>query len=295
MFNLRSIDASVKKLVEIALKEDIGLQDITSQILISPGLQARGDVLVKEEGVLAGTEISCLVFKTADSSLRVRILRPDGSKVKKGEKVMEITGSAASMLKAERVALNFLQRLSGVATHTSRYVRAVEGLPVKIMDTRKTTPGLRRLEKEAVRMGGGVNHRLGLYDGVIIKDNHLRLCKSLGTSLADAVLHTKQKAPRGMHVEVEAKDLDEVQEALTTGADIIMLDNMSIKEMTAAVKLVAGRIPLEASGGVSLENVRSVAETGVDMISVGELTHSAPSLDISLEVYLRGEEAEQCR
>lgn len=292
MFNLRSIDVSLKKLVEIALREDIGLRDVTSQILILPGLQARGDVLVKEEGVLAGTEISRLVFKTADSSLRVRVLRPDGSKVKKGEKVMEITGSAASMLKAERVALNFLQRLSGVATHTSSYVRAVEGLPVKIMDTRKTTPGVRRLEKQAVRMGGGVNHRLGLYDGVIIKDNHLRLCKSLGTSLADAVLQAKQKAPRGMHVEVEAKNLDEVQEALNAGADIIMLDNMSIKEMKAAVELVAGRVPLEASGGVSLKNVRSVAETGVDMISVGALTHSAPSLDISLEIYLRGEEAE---
>ncbi|MFB0551177.1 MAG: carboxylating nicotinate-nucleotide diphosphorylase [Nitrososphaeria archaeon] len=292
MFNLRSIDASVKKLVEIALKEDIGLRDVTSQILIPLGLQARGDVLVKEEGILAGTEISRLVFKTADSSLRVRVLRPDGSKVKKGEKVMEITGSAATMLKAERVALNFLQRLSGVATHTSRYVRAVEGLPVKIMDTRKTAPGLRRLEKHAVLMGGGVNHRLGLYDGVIIKDNHLRLCTSLGTSLADAVLRAKQKAPRGMRVEVEAKNLDEVQEALNAGADIIMLDNMSIKEVKAAVELVAGRIPLEASGGVSLENVRSVAETEVDMISVGALTHSAPSLDISLEIYLRGEEAE---
>jgi len=271
----------------MALKEDIGPRDVTSQILIPPDLKAKGEILVKEEGILAGTEVSRLVFKTADPSLRVKVLRRDGSRVRKGEKVMEITGSAASLLKAERAALNFLQRLSGIATQASCYVRAVEGLPVKIMDTRKTTPGLRRLEKHAVRMGGGVNHRLGLYDGVIIKDNHLRLCWSLGLSLTDIVLRAKQEAPRKMGVEVEAKNLGEVQEALDAGADIVMLDNMSIEEMKAAVELAAGRVPLEASGGVSLRNVRAIAETGVDMISIGALTHSASSLDINLEIYPR--------
>jgi len=203
--------------------------------------------------------------------------------------VMEIIGPAASILKAERVALNFLQRLSGIATQTSRYVQAVEGLPVKIMDTRKTTPGLRRLEKHAVRLGGGVNHRLGLYDGVIIKDNHLRLCKSLGMSLTDAILQAKLRVPRRMAVQVEAKNLGEVQEALDAGADTIMLDNMSIEETKGAVELVSGRVPLEASGGVSLRNVRAIAETGVNMISVGALTHSVPSIDISLEIYPRQE------
>ena len=287
MSGLRFIDASVRKLVKIALKEDIGARDITSQILIPPDLKAEGEILVKEEGVLAGGEVSRLAFETADPSLRVKVLRRDGSRVRKGEKVMEIKGSAAGMLKAERVALNFLQRLSGIATQTSHYVRAVEGLPVKIMDTRKTTPGLRRLEKHAVRMGGGVNHRLGLYDGVIIKDNHLRLCRGLGMSLTDIVLQAKQKASRRMDVEVEAKNLGEVREALDAGADIVMLDNMSIEEMKAAVELAAGRVPLEASGGVSLRNVRAIAETGVSMISVGALTHSSPSLDVSLEIYPR--------
>lgn len=287
MSNLGSVDMSLGNLVRMALKEDIGPRDVTSEILIPPNAQAQGEILVKEEGVLAGIEVSRLVFKTADSSLKVKVLRPDGSKVEKGERVMEITGSAVSMLKAERVALNFLQRLSGVATYTSRYVQAVKGLSVWIMDTRKTTPGLRRLEKDAVRMGGGVNHRLGLHDGVIIKDNHLRLCRSLGKSLKDAVLQAKAEAPRGMEVEAEARNLDEVKEALDAGAGTIMLDNMSIEEMKTAVELTAGRARLEASGGVSLENVRAIAGTGVDMISVGAVTHSAPSLDISLEIYPR--------
>lgn len=287
MSDLGSVDTSLGNLVKMALKEDVGPRDVTSEILIPPNAQAKGEILVKEEGVLAGIEASRLVFKTADSSLKVKVLRPDGSKVKKGERVMEITGPAVSMLKAERVALNFLQRLSGVATSTSRYVRAVKGLSVWIMDTRKTTPGLRRLQKDAVRMGGGVNHRLGLHDGVIIKDNHLRLCRSLGKSLKDAVLQAKGEAPRGMEVEVEVRNLDEVKEALDAGAGTIMLDNMSIEEMKTAVELTAGRARLEASGGVSLENVRAIAGTGVDMISVGALTHSASSLDISLEIYPR--------
>jgi len=240
--------------------------------------------LAKGAGVLAGVEVSAKVFRTTDPSCRIAIQKGDGSRLGDGDSIMEVEGLAAPMLMAERVALNFLQRMSGIATETARYVEAVKGLKVRIVDTRKTTPGLRALEKYAVMVGGGFNHRFGLYDGVLIKDNHLALLRGLGISLDDAVRALKAKVPHTMRIEVEASDLAEVREALEAGADAILLDNMKADEIEGAVKLARGRAILEASGGITLENVRRIAETGVSIISVGAITHSAPSLDISFEI-----------
>ncbi len=211
----------------------------------------------------------------------VEVRIPEGSKVKPGDIVARIEGRVAGILKAERVALNFLQRLSGIASETARYVEAIKGMNCRLMDTRKTTPGLRFLEKYAVRIGGGHNHRLHLGDGVLIKDNHLAALHGQGMSLKEVVAEAKRKAPHNLKVEVEVKT---VEEALEAGADIVMLDNMSLKEMRRAVELIKGRALLEASGGITLDNVRAVAETGVDCISVGALTHSTKALDISLEL-----------
>jgi len=232
---------------------------------------------------VAGGEIAKRVFLRVDPSLRVEVLIKDGAKVKPGDIVAAISGKVVSILKAERTALNFLQRLSGIASQTAQYIAKARGLNVSITDTRKTTPGLRLLEKYAVGIGGGQNHRLHLGDGILIKDNHIAALRALGMSLKDIVTKAKQNA-RGFKVEVEVRTAQEALEAVEGGADIIMLDNMSPDEMRRVVGLVAGRVKIEASGGVTLANVRAVAETGVNLISVGALTHSSKALDISLEL-----------
>jgi len=274
----------LRRIVSEALTEDLANGDITTNILIQPDLEGKASILVKRDGVLAGLDAAREVFRQVDPSLRFKALVKDGTKVGKCKVVATIEGKIASMLKAERTALNFLQHLSGIATETARYVDAVEGTKVIITDTRKTVPGLRLLEKYAVRVGGGHNHRLNLSDGVLIKDNHLAILRSSGVGLGEAVKKARKRAPRTMKVEVEVESVKQAREALSAGADIIMLDNMKLKDMRRVVELVRGRALLEASGGITLDNVCSVAETGVDLISVGALTHSAKALDISLEV-----------
>jgi len=229
-------------------------------------------------------EIAAEVFQRVEPSLRVEVLLQDGTQVKPGDVAGRISGSVSGILRAERTALNFLQRLSGVASLTARYVEAVVGTSAKIYDTRKTTPGLRLLEKYAVRMGGGQNHRLDLADAVLIKDNHINALRARDMSLEEIIDRARDKTPAGMTIEVEVTSAAEAGDALKAGADIIMLDNMNADEMTRVIGMVAGRAKIEASGGVTLENVRQVAMTGVDMISVGALTHSYKALDISLEL-----------
>ncbi len=273
-----------EQVIDNALAEDLGWGDVTTEAVMPPELQGKASIVVKASGVLAGIEVAKMVFLRVDPSLQFEPLIPEGSKVKPGDKIARVEGKVASILKAERVALNFLQRLSGIASETRRYVEAVDGFNSRIVDTRKTTPGLRFLEKYAVRIGGGYNHRLHLGNGVLIKDNHLKALRSQGMSLKEVVAKAKQKTPHFLKVEVEVNTTEEAIEAADAGADIIMLDNMSLKEMRHAVELVKGCVLLEASGGITLDNVRVVAETGVNLISIGALTHSAKALDISLEL-----------
>jgi nicotinate-nucleotide pyrophosphorylase (carboxylating) len=280
--------AVVKRAVALALSEDLGWGDLTTESLVPPSQKGRGTFLVKGQGVLCGLGVAEEVFRQVDASLRFEPLRSEGSPVEKGDLVATVQGSLASILKAERTALNFLQRLSGVASETAAYVAAVAGLATRIIDTRKTTPGLRALEKYAVRVGGGHNHRTHLGDGVLVKDNHLAALANRGLGLREAVVLAKARAPHTIRVEVEVTSLAQAQEAVAAGAEMLLLDNMSPEAMRAAVdwtrSLPGPRPLLEASGGVRLETVRAVAETGVDLISVGALTHSARALDISLEV-----------
>jgi len=272
------------RVIDNALAEDLGSGDVTTSALIPPDLAGEASLLVKENGVLAGMEIAAEVFQRVEPSLRVEVLLQDGTQVKPGDVAGRISGSVSGILRAERTALNFLQRLSGVASLTARYVEAVVGTSAKIYDTRKTTPGLRLLEKYAVRMGGGQNHRLDLADAVLIKDNHINALRARDMSLEEIIDRARDKTPAGMTIEVEVTSAAEAGDALKAGADIIMLDNMNADEMTRVIGMVAGRAKIEASGGVTLENVRQVAMTGVDMISVGALTHSYKALDISLEL-----------
>jgi nicotinate-nucleotide pyrophosphorylase (carboxylating) len=245
-------------------------------------------LLAKAEGVLCGLDAFAETFRQVDADLRIERLAADGASLKHGLEVAQVEGSAASILKAERVSLNLVQRLSGVATQARRYAEAVAGTKAAIVDTRKTTPGLRALEKYAVRVGGAQNHRMNLSDGVLIKDNHLAAVRNRGGNIAEAVRQARAAAPHTVRIEVEVTSLAEVEEALPGQPDIILLDNMAPKLMAQAVKLVAGRALTEASGGITLATVRAAAEAGVDLISVGALTHSAPSLDLSLELHLEG-------
>jgi len=283
----------IDHLIDLAFKEDIGTGDsspflatgdVTTQILIPPALKTEAIVLAKSEGVLAGIEVARRVFLKLDPEMEFKALIKDGSPLKKGDVIAEIRGKARAILTGERTALNFLQRLSGIATHTSQFVARVRDLPVLIIDTRKTTPGYRWLEKYAVRMGGGHNHRMNLADGILIKDNHLALLRAKGKTLKEVVVQAKKKAPKGLKVEVETTNLGEVREAVSAGADIIMFDNMSPAMMRRGVKLLPKGVMSEASGGVNLESVRAIAETGVNFISIGALTHSSKALDISLEL-----------
>ncbi|MBA3530462.1 MAG: carboxylating nicotinate-nucleotide diphosphorylase [Ardenticatenales bacterium] len=277
--------AEIDRLVQMALAEDMPWGDVTTDPLIDTSWQAEGRVLAKAEGVIAGLLVMERVFLLVEPTIQVEVSARDGQPVVPGETLATVRGPAASLLRAERVALNFLQQLSGVATLTARFVGAVADLPCRIVDTRKTTPGLRRLEKYAVRMGGGHNHRFSLSDGVLLKDNHLALLRAQGKSLRVALAETRQRIPHGLRIEVEVETLEELAEALEAGADIVLLDNMAPPLLREAVALTRGRALTEASGGVSLQSVRAIAETGVDLISVGALTHSAPALDLSLEIY----------
>jgi nicotinate-nucleotide pyrophosphorylase (carboxylating) len=274
----------VKQLINQAIAEDRSRQDVTTKALI-PGTQmGKALIMAKGRGIIAGTEIAKQVFLKVDPKLEADILIKDGTEVKPGDVIARIEGKTSSILKAERVALNFLQRLSGIASETARYVQAVKGLPVYITDTRKTTPGLRTLEKYAVRIGGGKNHRMHLADGILIKDNHIAALRRQGLSIKEIVANARQKAPPELKIEVEVKTPEEAVQAAEAGADIIMLDNMNLEDMRQAVRLVKGHALIEASGGITLENVRAVAKTGVDRISIGALTHSPKALDVSLEL-----------
>lgn len=272
-------------IVDLALAEDIGAGDVTTLATVPPETRARATMLVKAEGVISGLAVADFAFRRVDPAVTFSRLVADGTRVTPGTIVAEVSGPARSLLTAERVALNFVQRLSGVATLTARFVDAVADTGARIVDTRKTSPGLRLLEKQAVRDGGGANHRVGLADGVLIKDNHLA---AIGgpDRLTRAIQRARAYAPHTLKIEVEVTTLAEVEEAVAAGADVILLDNMDVATMRRAVELVAGRALLEASGGVNLATVRAIAETGVDLISVGSLTHSAPALDVSLEFEL---------
>ena len=278
------ITPDILNIIDSALAEDVSMGDPTTDILIDGDLSGRADMTAREPGVLAGIEVAAAVFRRLDPSLQVETVTEDGSRVAPGDKLAAVTGSVASVLKAERTALNFVQRLSGIATETSRYVDAVKGLDARIVDTRKTTPGLRKLEKYAVVMGGGQNHRRNLADGILIKDNHIEAMVLQGMSIGDVVRRALDGAPHTIKVEIEVETIEQLEEVLDAGADLVLLDNMGVEQMAAAVKVAAGRAVLEASGGITLETVRAIAETGVDIISVGALTHSARALNVGLDM-----------
>jgi nicotinate-nucleotide pyrophosphorylase (carboxylating) len=265
------------ELIDQALAEDVGEGDVTTALLVPEGATGRAVLTQKAPGALAGLRVAEAVFHRVDPTLRWHAHVEEGVWREGGGLVAEVAGASRSILTAERVALNFLQRLSGVATLTARYVREVSGTGARILDTRKTTPGLRVLEKQAVLAGGGHNHRSGLFDAILVKENHAAMAGGVGEATRRALA-----AAGGLPVEIECSTLDEVRDALTAGAPRILLDNMTTDRLREAVALVAGRAELEASGGVSLDTVRAIAETGVDFVSVGALTHSAPALDVSL-------------
>ncbi|MBE9504494.1 MAG: carboxylating nicotinate-nucleotide diphosphorylase [Proteobacteria bacterium] len=269
----------IKKIITMALEEDIGTGDVTSEALLMKKQVASGKIVAKEAFVLAGIEIAREVFETVNPCTIFRASKKDGDKIKEGTVLAEMTGNVVDLLVAERTALNFIQRLSGISTITAAFVGKVRGRAT-IVDTRKTIPGLRSLEKYAVKIGGGNNHRVGLFDGILIKDNHIAACGGI----TEAVTRAQKNAPHTLKVEVEVSSMDEVQEALDCGANIIMLDNMDVEKMREAVKLIGEQALIEASGNVSLDNVDDIALTGVDFISVGALTHSAPAVDISMKI-----------
>lgn len=268
----------IDRIIRNALQEDIGLGDITTRATVAEGTVVRAELVAKEDFVLAGLDVARQVFALLDPAVAFEKLREDGLQVRRGEVFAWLKGDARALLQGERVALNLLQRMSGVATLTARFVAAVEGSGAIIVDTRKTTPGLRVLEKYAVRTGGGRNHRTSLYDGVLIKENH----SMAAGGIAVAIERARQMAPHTLKIEVETRDLAEVEEAVKAGADIILLDNMDLETLTAAVELIESRALTEASGGVNLDTVAGIAATGVNFISVGALTHSFRAVDISM-------------
>ncbi len=280
---VRLSDKQTDEIIERALAEDLSSGDVTTDTLITGNWRGKAYLLAKAEGILAGIAIARSVFFKVDPALKVTVLVKDGSYIKHGDIIARVSGKLSSILKAERTALNFLQHLSGIATETARYVAAVKDLPVKILDTRKTTPGLRVLEKYAVKVGGGQNHRMNLSDGILIKDNHLAILSEQGLNLTQVVTQAEREASGILKVEVEVQTPEAAEQAADAGADIIMLDNMKPADMKKAVRLVNRRALIEASGGITLDNVRAVAATGVDFISIGALTHSVKALDISLE------------
>lgn len=274
-----------RSLLDSALAEDIGSGDITSRYFIPPGQRGRARIVARQRMVVSGLGPAREVFSAIDAGVGVSVAVADGDALESGGVILEAEGLVRSLLTAERIALNFLQHLGGVATLTRRFVEAVAGTRAAILDTRKTLPGWRALEKAAVRHGGGLNHRMGLHDAVLVKDNHIAAARAAGLDLGAIVGRVRAENP-GILVQFEADTLEQVQEFVGLGADAILLDNMSLDDLRRAVALVGGRCRTEASGGVTLETVRSIAETGVDLISIGALTHSAPAADISME--LRG-------
>jgi nicotinate-nucleotide pyrophosphorylase (carboxylating) len=272
----------VIQLIEMSFSEDIGGGDHTSLATINKDATGKSIIVAKEEGILAGVLLGEYIFKKVDSQLTVKLLKQDGDAVKAGDVVMEIEGSTISMLTAERTVLNFMQRLSGVSTQTNRYVKVLQGLHTQILDTRKTTPGMRLLEKWAVKNGGGANHRIGLYDMILIKDNHIDFAGGIAQALS-LTKHYLQENNLNLKIEIETRSFNEVNEVLSIGGvNRIMLDNFSVPMLHEAVKMIDGRFETEASGGITLETLRDYAETGVDFISSGALTHSVKSLDLSM-------------
>ncbi|TET93591.1 MAG: carboxylating nicotinate-nucleotide diphosphorylase [Desulfobacteraceae bacterium] len=272
--------SQIDKIIDSALEEDLGPGDITTSAIIDSSLKGKARLLAKEEIILAGIEVFSRVFSRLDPEIVVECTYHDGDVVPNGYDIGIIRGSMRGMLSGERTALNFLQHLSGIATLTKRYVEKIDPSKVRVIDTRKTTPRLRILEKYAVRMGGGFNHRFGLFDGILIKDNHIAAAGSISKALAKI----KANVPHTLKIEVEVEDIKGVEEAIGAGADAILLDNMSVKEMKEAVSIARGRVLLEASGGITLESIGEISKTGINLISIGAITHSARSVDISLEV-----------
>ncbi len=273
-------DTSLQELIARALAEDVGPGDVTSEATIPRESLSVAVMLAKQDLILAGVEVARAVFHRLDPNIRFTAFVKDGDTVKAGTEIASLSGNTRALLAGERVALNLLQHMSGIATLTAQYVEKVKGLKAEVLDTRKTLPGLRQLEKYAVRTGGGRNHRMGLYDAVLIKDNHIMA----SGSISKAVESVRKNARSPLTIEVETKTLDEVREALASKADIIMLDNMNAPMMRDAVTLIAGKAKVEASGNVTLQTIRTVAETGVDFVSCGSLTHSAPAADISMKI-----------
>lgn len=272
-------DQDIDAIISIALKEDMPDGDVTTDNVVPPDSVSRAVFLAKQAGILAGLPVAARVFETLDPDVQFTANFADGASLSPGSRLATVQGGSAALLKGERTALNFLQRLSGIATMTRRFVRELEGTSAKLLDTRKTTPGLRILEKYAVKMGGGQNHRLNLSDMVMLKDNHIQLVGSI----SEAVTRARRNVPPHIKIEVETSNLEQVQEAVASGVDMIMLDNMTLESMQGVVGWVKGRVPLEVSGNVSLDNIRQIADLGVDYISVGSLTHSYRSLDISMD------------
>jgi len=273
------IPFNIKNVLRLALEEDIGHGDITTTFTIPEDHRSKAIIVAKGNFIVAGMPFAREVFHIMDPSTGFRIFHEEGSKAASGDIVAEISGNTRTLLSCERVSLNILQRLCGIATLTTAFVEKVRGTGVKIVDTRKTTPGLRFMEKYAVRMGGGSNHRFGLYDGILIKDNHIEAAGSITAAVSSA-----RQAHHLSKIEVEVGNLNALKEAINAGADVVMLDNMSIEDMKEAVSMAKGKVIIEASGNMSLDRVRDVAETGVDLISIGALTHSAPAADISMKI-----------
>lgn len=272
--------AQLHELVRSALEEDGAFNDLTTIATVVSDRRSRATLVARTNGVICGVPLALEAFRALDPKVSIRVEHEDGAHIRSGEPVLFVTGHARGLLSAERVTLNFMQRLSAIATLTAEYVDAVRGTNAKILDTRKTTPGWRALEKYAVRAGGGTNHRMDLSTGVLIKDNHLA---ALDGDVGKAVTRARELAPKGVKIEVECDRLEQVVRAVDAGADIILLDNMSLAETSECVRVVCGRAVLEASGGVTMATIRAIAETGVDWISVGALTHSAPSMDLALD------------
>ena len=281
---MSQLPPEVHQLIDAAIAEDQTFNDPTSQVLIPAEIIGVGMLRAKSSGILAGMDVAKAAFHRVDPDLEVQALLAEGAALTPGSEIGTVTGSAGSILRAERIALNFLQRMSGIASDTNTYVRAVAGSGARIVDTRKTAPGHRYLDKYAVRMGGGYNHRMNLADGILIKDNHIEALRSQEVGLKEVIQRALAGASHTIKVEVEVETLEGLREALDAGAHIIMLDNMAVDTMREAMQIVKGQAVVEASGGIDLETVRAVAETGVDLISIGGLTHSTKALDISLDL-----------
>ncbi len=279
---------AIRAVVDLALAEDAPWGDVTSELLIPTGATATAVLSARESGVLSGTAVFLTAMTAVDPDIVVEFVLADGDRFDQGKVLATVTGNARAVLRAERVALNLIQRMSGIATLTSRYVAEVQATSARVVDTRKTTPGLRALERHAVRCGGGYNHRFSLSDAVLAKDNHLAVLMADGRDLTEALLDARSRLSHTTHVEVEVDRIDQIEPVIAAGVDTIMLDNFSLAELREGVALVAGRALVEASGNVNLDTIRAIAETGVDIISVGALTHSVRALDLGLDVSLDG-------